>query len=56
MSDEELSAAAMEVLRRMFGADIPEPVSALATKWGSDAFAKGMPHAAAKCLRTCDTP
>ena len=45
MSDEEISEAAMEVLRRMFGPTTPEPVCALATKWGSDAYARGMPPA-----------
>jgi len=41
LSDEEMSVAAMEVLRRLFGEDIPQPVSVMATKWGSDTYSRG---------------
>lgn len=43
LSDEEMSAAAMEVLRRLFGEDIPQPVSLMTTKWGSDTYSRGAP-------------
>ena len=41
MSDEEMAAAAMEVLGRLYGEKIPVPVCSLATKWGSDIYARG---------------
>ena len=41
MSDEEMSAAAMEVLKRLYGEDIPVPVCSRATKWGSDIYSRG---------------
>ena len=60
LSTEEMTAAAMEVLRRLFGDSIPEPTASIATKWGSDAYARGKPlppiqdHNAAFCS-TCST-
>lgn len=41
MSDEEVVAAAMSVLRTMFGAGIPDPESSLITRWGEDPYALG---------------
>ena len=40
-SEEQMAEAAMGVLRRVFGAAIPNPVAAVASKWGSDPYAKG---------------
>lgn len=41
LSDEEIVAAAMKTLRRMYGEDIPDPKAWLITRWGSDPFALG---------------
>ena len=41
LTDEEITAEAMTILRTMFGADIPEPVDVIQTRWNSDPFAKG---------------
>lgn len=44
-SDAELGAAALEVLRRVYGADIvPEPRCVLATRWASEEFTRGAPE------------
>ena len=41
-SDAELGAAAVGVLRRMYGADVvPEPRCVLATRWASEEFTRG---------------
>ena len=40
-STEEVVAAAMEVLRRLFGDAIPQPSASLVTKWRSDEYARG---------------
>jgi monoamine oxidase len=40
-SDEAIVASAMEALRAMFGARIPEPEAALMTRWSSDPLAGG---------------
>ena len=40
---EEMTAAAMAVLRRLFGEAIPDPVASIATRWGSDEYARGEP-------------
>lgn len=40
-ADEETIAAAMEVLRRVYGASVPNPVKALVTRWTADPFAQG---------------
>ena len=37
----EVTAAAVSALRSMFGRDVPEPQSAIVTKWGRDPFALG---------------
>jgi len=41
LTSEEMAAAAMEVLRRLLGDAIPQPTASIATKWGSDEFARG---------------
>ncbi|CAL1367669.1 unnamed protein product [Linum trigynum] len=41
LSDEEIQAEAMDVLRDMFGEHIPEPESMLTHRWWSDRFFKG---------------
>lgn len=40
-SDEETKAEVMEVLREMFGKDIPEAIDILVPRWWSDRFFKG---------------
>ena len=40
-SDQAIVASAMEALRAMFGARIPEPEAALMTRWSSDPLAGG---------------
>lgn len=40
-SDAQIVASAMETLRTLFGADIPEPIEAQMTRWASDPFALG---------------
>ena len=44
MTSEEMAGAAMEVLSRLFGDAIPQPTASIATKWGSDEFARGVSH------------
>ena len=44
LSTEEMTAAALEVLRRLFGESVPEPTASIATKWGSDTYARGKPQ------------
>ncbi|CAI0547407.1 unnamed protein product [Linum tenue] len=41
LSDKELQAEAMDVLRKMFGDKIPEPESMLTHRWFSDRFYRG---------------
>jgi monoamine oxidase len=41
LSEQQLVASAMRVLRTMFGRSLPDPVQAIATRWGSDPFAGG---------------
>ena len=53
LSTEEMTAAAMEVLRRLFGDSIPEPTASIATKWGSDAYARGKPLS---LIQGCNSP
>ncbi|MBL8161000.1 MAG: FAD-dependent oxidoreductase [Anaerolineae bacterium] len=40
-SDEQIVANAMQTLRTMFGADVPDPVDYQITRWASDPFARG---------------
>lgn len=41
LSDDEIVAAAMKPLRLIYGAQIPQPVGHLVTRWGKDPFAYG---------------
>lgn len=41
MTDEEITAEAMDVLRAMYGPNIPNPINVIQTRWNSDPFAKG---------------
>lgn len=41
LTDEQITAEAMRVLRTIYGADIPNPTSALVTRWAADPFARG---------------
>ena len=40
-SDDEIVGAAMDVLAKLFGSDIPRPLWSLVTRWGQDPFARG---------------
>lgn len=40
-TDEQVLAEALAVLRRMYGADVPQPRGWLVTRWGRDPFARG---------------
>ncbi|KAI1168713.1 Sec1-like protein [Nemania serpens] len=39
--NDVLVAEATEVLRRVFGTKVPQPVHSIVTRWGSDRFARG---------------
>jgi len=41
MTDEEITAEAMAILRTMFGPGIPEPFDVIQTRWNSDPFSQG---------------
>ena len=41
LSDAAIVASAMQTLRTIYGAQIPEPLDAQITRWGSDPFALG---------------
>lgn len=41
LSDEELQTKVMDVLRRLYGTNIPEPVQMLRTSWSQDPFSLG---------------
>lgn len=41
MSDTEITAEAMQVLRAMYGPDIPDPIQVTQTRWNEDPYAKG---------------
>lgn len=41
MSDDQIIASAMQTLRTLYGADIPEPTGYLVTRWGRDPFSYG---------------
>lgn len=41
LNDTDIVASAMQTLRTIFGAQIPEPLDAQITRWGSDPFALG---------------
>ncbi|KAI1433761.1 vacuolar protein sorting 33A-like protein [Xylaria sp. CBS 124048] len=40
-NNDELVAEATEVLRRVFGNGVPQPVHSIVTRWGSDRFTRG---------------
>jgi polyamine oxidase len=40
-SDEKLIAGALETLRKMFGPDVPDPVSYVRSGWEADPFSRG---------------
>jgi monoamine oxidase len=40
-SDAQLASELMSVLRRMFGATVPEPEGLRVTRWASDPYARG---------------
>lgn len=46
-SNDSLIREATEVLRSVFGNDVPYPVEAVVTRWGSDRFARGSYSSAA---------
>ncbi|KAJ8753539.1 hypothetical protein K2173_022780 [Erythroxylum novogranatense] len=41
LSDKEVEAEAMEILKKMFGKNIPKPVDILVPRWGMDRFFRG---------------
>jgi len=41
LSDEEIIAEGMDVLRKLYGDDIPEPEDYIITRWASDPFSRG---------------
>jgi len=41
LSDEELTAEAMKILKRLYGPDIPKPVEVVITRWNSDQWSYG---------------
>lgn len=52
MSDADMTAEAMQAVRTMFGAHVPEPVAALATRWSKNPWS----HGAYSYARTGSTP
>ena len=40
-ADEKIVAAAMQTLRTIYGAKVPDPTDYAITRWGSDPFAQG---------------
>ena len=41
MDDEDLISGCVETLKKMFGSDVPDPVSYLRTSWSSSEFSQG---------------
>ena len=41
MDDEDLIAGCVETLKKMFGADVPDPISYVRTRWSADEFSQG---------------
>ncbi|KAI0486392.1 Sec1-like protein [Xylaria cf. heliscus] len=52
--NDELIAEATEVLRRVFGSKVPQPVHSIVTRWGSDRFARGSYSSAGPNMRVDD--
>ncbi|CEJ94988.1 hypothetical protein VHEMI10492 [[Torrubiella] hemipterigena] len=53
-SNDELVAEATSILRTVFGKEVPHPVEAVVTHWGSDRFARGSYSSAAPNMQTDD--
>ncbi|KAL7901435.1 Sec1-like protein [Trichoderma sp. SZMC 28014] len=53
-SNDSLVAEATEILRSVFGKDVPYPVEAVVTRWGSDRFARGSYSSAAPDMQPDD--
>ncbi|RDA85855.1 hypothetical protein CP532_4907 [Ophiocordyceps camponoti-leonardi (nom. inval.)] len=53
-SNDQLIAEATEILRSIFGEDVPYPVEAVVTRWGSDRFARGSYSSAASGMLADD--
>ncbi|KAH7329272.1 lysine-specific histone demethylase 1 [Stachybotrys elegans] len=53
-SNDSLIVEATEVLRRVFGNDVPYPVEAVVTRWGSDRFARGSYSSASPAMQPED--
>lgn len=41
LTDEDAIGGAVEVLRRMYGSSVPDPISAVRTRWGQNPFTRG---------------
>ncbi|OAA67514.1 lysine-specific histone demethylase 1 [Cordyceps fumosorosea ARSEF 2679] len=53
-SNEDLIREATETLRSVFGPDVPHPLEAVVTRWGSDPFARGSYSSAAPDMQPKD--
>ncbi|KAF4123516.1 [histone H3]-N6,N6-dimethyl-L-lysine4 FAD-dependent demethylase [Geosmithia morbida] len=53
-SNDSLVAEATELLRSVFGRDVPYPVETIVTRWGSDRFARGSYSSAAPGMQPDD--
>ncbi|KAL7927743.1 Sec1-like protein [Trichoderma austrokoningii] len=53
-SNDSLVAEATEILRSVFGKDVPYPVETVVTRWGSDRFARGSYSSAAPDMQPDD--
>lgn len=52
--NDELVIEATEVLRRVFGTKVPQPIHSIITRWGSDRFARGSYSSAGPNMRVDD--
>jgi monoamine oxidase len=41
MTDQEVVESAMNVLRKIYGSDVPDPVASFVTRWGKNPFSFG---------------
>ncbi|KAL6868431.1 Sec1-like protein [Trichoderma novae-zelandiae] len=53
-SNDSLVAEATDILRSVFGKDVPYPVETVVTRWGSDRFARGSYSSAAPDMQPDD--
>ncbi|RFU81458.1 lysine-specific histone demethylase 1 [Trichoderma arundinaceum] len=53
-SNDSLVAEATDILRSVFGKDVPYPVETVVTRWGSDRFARGSYSSAAPNMQPDD--